>query len=396
MNLTESIEEKSFRNEVRDFVTKNLPADIKDKVLTFRHLAKEDYVRWHAILDSVGWSAPSWPVEYGGTGWSGTYRTIFEEECLLGGAPRLLAHVGMIGPVLINYGTEQQKDFFLQKTRALELLWCQGYSEPGAGSDLASLKTRADREGDHYVVNGQKTWTSLSHWADWMFALVRTSQTERPQDGISFLLIDMNTPGITRRQIRQVNGADELTEVFFDQVKVPVENLVGDENKGWTVAKSLLQHERMNQADIGLCARMMRRLKEVAMNQEKRGRPLLADPVFRARVSTVEAELMAHQWAIKRTLSLMENGDGGRIGIPLLKLGATAIVQKASELLMECAGPDALPFISEALNEENSIELPNAIEIHTLMANYLDWRKISIYGGTTEVTKGIVAKQIGL
>ncbi len=394
MDLNESAEEQAFRLEVRAFVRDQLPVEIRDKVLKFQHLEKSDYVTWHRILGARGWGAPTWPKEYGGTGWSGVQRVIFEQECMEAGAPRLLAAVNMIGPILMRYGTPEQQAYFLPKTRDMDIVWCQGYSEPGAGSDLASLRTRAERQGDHYVVNGQKIWTSLSLWADWVFALVRTSSEGKPQEGISFLLIDLNTPGITRRPIRMINGSMEFTEVFFDNVNVPASNLVHEKNKGWSVAKHLLVHERSAQADIGLCKRMLRRLKEVATTCLKRGRPLIEDQRFRDQVVRVEMDLLAHEWTLLRVLSMIANKRDPGPETFVLKLGATAIVQKASELLMECAGPDALPYVAEALHEGWQGDLPNALEIHTLAANYFDWRRISIYGGTSEVTKGIMSKMI--
>lgn len=395
MNLQPSPEDIAFRHEVRQFVSVNLPSNIRDKVLHFRHLARQDYVHWHSILDARGWGAPSWPKEYGGTGWSGAQRVIFEEECMRAGAPRLLAHVGMIGPVLIKYGTEVQQRKFLDDTRSLKTLWCQGYSEPDAGSDLASLRTRAEREGGSYVVSGQKIWTSYAHWANWMFALVRTSLQGRPQEGLSFLLIDMASPGISVRQIRQLNGAQELNEVFFDRVRVPRENLVHLENRGWEVAKYLLQHERINQADIGLCTRMLHILKQASARHLRCGRPFAQDPVFRSRVMALESDLLIHQWTLLRALSTMSRGGEAGADISVLKLSATSIVQDAATLLMEMSGPSGLPFIPEALEPGWDGALPLDASLHGLASNYLDWRKIGIYGGTSEVTKNMLFKQIG-
>ena len=278
MDLRFTTAELEFREEVRAFMAANLPADIRDKVFGHLRLEKEDYVRWHRILEARGWGAPSWPREHGGTGWNALERLIFEIESMRTGAPRLLPFgLTMIGPVLMKYANAQQKARFLPRIPKVEDFWCQGYSEPGAGSDLASLKTRAVRKGDCYVVNGQKTWTTMAHFADWIFCLVRTDPEARAQQGISMLLIDMKTPGITVRPIRTLDGGHDVNETWFENVEVPVENLVGEENKGWTYAKYLLGHERTGIAGIGACHPELGRLKHFAARPpDAGGGPLAA------------------------------------------------------------------------------------------------------------------------
>src|SRR6267154_131549 len=325
MDLNYSAEECAFRDEVTHWLRDHLPADLQQNVLEYRHLTRDDLQRWHAILAQKGWVAPSWPREWGGTDWNVVQRYIFDEACGYAGAPPLIPFgLLMCAPVLLKFGTEAQKQRFLPRIYRGEDFWCQGYSEPGSGSDLASLSTRAVRHGDHYMVNGQKTWTTLAHMADWIFCLVRTEAgMERRQDGISFLLVDMKSPGITVRPLILMDGAHEVNEVFFDDVSVPVENLVHDEGKGWTVAKYLLGHERMNTARIGASRRELENLKEFAAAQEKNGRPLLEDTRFRDKVSRLEVELMALEITNLRFLDQLR---GGRVPGPeasMLKIKGT-------------------------------------------------------------------------
>src|SRR5438552_11993447 len=273
MDLRDSDEDRQFRNEVRAFVAARLPDDIRRKVLGFLRVEREDYVRWQRILFERGWGAPGWPVEWGGCGWNAVQRNIFDEECFSAGAPRQMPFgLSMIAPVLMKYGTPEQQARFLPRIVSMEDWWCQGYSEPGAGSDLASLKTRAERVGSNYVVTGQKIWTSFAQWANCMFALVRTDSSGKPQRGISLLLIPMDAKGIGVRPIKTLDGGHDINEVFLDAVEVPVENLVGVENDGWTIAKYLLGHERTTIAGLGMCKRLLRRLKEVARTQTRSGR----------------------------------------------------------------------------------------------------------------------------
>ncbi len=293
MNLTWTPQERLFREEVRAFATDKLPQDIRGKVLRHQRLEREDYVRWHNILADQGWGAPNWPVEHGGTGWNALQRLIFEVECFKAGAPRLLPFgLSMIGPVLMKYGSAEQQARLLPRIVRVEDWWCQGYSEPGSGSDLASLSTRAVRDGDEYVVNGQKTWTTLAQYADWMFCLVRTDPEARAQRGISMLLLDMRSPGVTVRPIRTLDGGHDVNEVWLENVRVPVANLVGVENQGWTYAKYLLGHERTGIAGLGHCHRELGVLKHMAVQARSRGRPLLEDSRYRDRISRIEVDIM--------------------------------------------------------------------------------------------------------
>jgi alkylation response protein AidB-like acyl-CoA dehydrogenase len=395
MQLQELPEDQAFRAEVRDFVAANLPADIRDRVLNFQRVEREDYVRWQKILHARGWGAPGWPKEHGGAGWNATQRTIFEEECFHGGAPRQMPFgLSMVGPVLIAFGTEQQKARFLPNIISMDEWWCQGYSEPGAGSDLAALTTRAQRQGDHYIVDGQKTWTSFAHWADWIFCLVRTSTQGKPQQGISFLLIDMKTPGVKVKPIRTLDQGYDVNEVFLDGVVVPIANLVGEENQGWTIAKYLLGHERTTIAGVGMCKRLMRRLKEVARSQIKRGKPLIEDPRFRDRIAALEIELLSHQWSLMRMISLQQAGKPIDVQASILKIRGSEIQQDLGELLMECAGPYAVPYVPEALEADYAGDTAGGTFINALAAQYFDLRKVAIYGGTNEVQKNIISKSI--
>jgi alkylation response protein AidB-like acyl-CoA dehydrogenase len=376
MDLSFSPEEKSFRHEVRAFLRANLPEGTRDKILNGRPLTRDEFMRWHRILAEHGWGAPTWPKEHGGTGWDPVREFIFEDECAAWGAPRLLPFgLRMVGPVIMTFGNAAQQRRFLPRIASAQDFWCQGYSEPGSGSDLASLKTKAERRGDHYLVNGQKTWITLAHYADWIFCLVRTDSAARAQSGISFLLIDMKSPGITVQPIITMDGGHEVNEVWFEDVKVPVENLVGEENKGWTYAKFLLGHERTNIAGVGASKRELQRLKQIAAQERKHGRPLLEDPAFAARIGQVEIELMALEITILRVLSAEAAHKAPGPEASLLKIKGTEIQQALSELMMQATGPQALSF-----------------ERDSLTATYCNFRKTSIYGGTNEIQKNIISQ----
>jgi hypothetical protein len=395
LDLQDSAAEVEFRAAIRTFVANRLPPQIRDRVQGFLRLQRADYVSWQRILFEQGWGAPGWPVAFGGTGWSARQRTIFEEECFLGGAPRQMPFgLSMVGPVLMNFGSQAQQARLLPRILAMEDWWCQGYSEPGAGSDLASLSTRAERKGEHYLVTGQKTWTSFAHWANWIFCLVRTRNEGKPQQGISFLLIDMRTPGVRVNPIRTLDQGTDVNEVFLDEVLVPVENLVGEENRGWSIAKYLLGHERTNIAGIGMCKRLLQSLKDCARRQQKHGRPLLEDSRFRDRVVRLEIEVLSHEWSLLRLVSL--EGAGKPIGTEasILKIRGSEIQQDLGELLMECAGAYAMPYVPLALEPGFSGATAGGMELNALAAQYFDLRKVSIYGGTTEVQKNIVARAI--
>ncbi|CAN7770397.1 acyl-CoA dehydrogenase family protein [Pseudorhodoferax sp. LjRoot39] len=396
MELFESAPEAGFRAEIQAFLAAHLPASLRRKVLHFQRLEKADFVLWHNILADHGYAGPIWPKDYGGTGWNAIQRKIFDEECFLGGAPRLIPHVNMICPVLQRYGSAAQKARFLPRVWRLQDWWCQGYSEPGAGSDLASLKTRAERRGDVYVVNGQKTWTTWAHWADWMFCLVRTG-SGKPQASISFLLIDMKSPGLSVRPIISTDGVHDLNEVFLDDVQVPVENLVGEENAGWTIAKFLLAHERTDLAGIGLCKRFLSFARR-AMGPLLAHAPTPADLRLRDRLVQLELDVMAHEWTVLRVLSADDSGEAAGAAASILKIRSTELQQSITALMLDCAGPQGLRHLREAREQDwdqgPGAGLPVDPLHHALVAHYLDWRKVTVFGGTTEVQKNIVGKTV--
>ncbi len=389
MDLNYSQEELAFRDEVRGWLKANLPKDLAAKIAEYQELTRDDLLRWHKILAKQGWVAPAWPKEWGGTGWSVVQRYIFEEECGYAGTPPLIPFgLSMCGPVLLQFGTDEQKKKFLPRIYNGEDFWCQGYSEPGSGSDLASLKTKAVRSGDHYVVNGQKIWTTLGHVADWIFCLVRTdSGAAKRQEGISFLLIDMKTPGITVRPLILMDGGHEVNEVFFDDVKVPVANLVHKEGEGWTVAKYLLGHERMNTGRIGASKRELAKLKEFAAAQKKHGKSLMDDPRFRDKVSRLEVELMALEITNLRFLDRMRRtGQPPGADVSMLKIKGTEIQQGLTELMMQAVGPLAQPF--KPVNGDAGFDEFTA----AIAPRYCNFRKTTIYAGSNEIQRNIIAK----
>jgi alkylation response protein AidB-like acyl-CoA dehydrogenase len=400
MDLNYTAEEASFREEVRTFVAAELPADIRDKVNLGRRVGKEDLVRWQKILHRRGWGAGMWPTRFGGAGWSVVHQHIFDEECAaMGAPPQLPFSLRMVAPVLMAYGNVAQQEYFLPRIISGEDWWCQGYSEPGSGSDLASLRTSAVRLADHYLVNGQKTWNTLGQHAGWIFCLVRTSSEARPQQGISFLLIDMKSPGVSVRPIITVEGEHEINDIFFDNVKVPAENLVGEENKGWTYAKFLLGHERTSNAGIGNCKRGLRRLKKIAAAQTMNGRPLIEDARFRDRIARVELELMALEITNLRVLSA-DAGDSRGPGpeASILKIKGSEIIQDIAELQMRALGHDAMPYLRDALDIGWSAPAPFAQHYDEyappLTGQYFNQRKTTIYAGSTEIQKNIISKLI--
>ncbi len=393
MDLNYTSEDLAFRDQVRAFLDAKLPADLQRKVRKHLRMSKDDYVRWHKILAAQGWVAPGWPVEFGGPGWSPVQRHIWEEECARAGTPAILPFgVNMVAPVIMAFGSEAQKAHFLPRILSCEDWWCQGYSEPGSGSDLASLKTTAERQGDHYIVNGQKTWTTLAQHADMIFCLVRTDTGVRKQEGISFLLIDMHSPGVTVRPIIMLDEDHEVNEVFFDNVKVPVANLVGQENKGWTYAKYLLGHERTGIAAVGRSKRELASLKQLALAQQKNGKPLLEDPLFATKVATVEIELMALEMTVLRVLAQAHKAPGPEASV--LKVRGTDIQQTLSELMVEAAGPMALPFDPAYLEGEREHALSGDDDAAPLAAHYFNFRKTSIYGGSNEIQRNIITQMI--
>jgi len=393
MDLNYTTEDLAFRDHVRNYLEAHLPADLQHKVRNHKRLVREDFVRWHKILAKQGWVATGWPTEYGGTGWTPTQRHIFEEECARAGTPPILPFgVNMVAPVIMAFGNQTQKEYYLPRILNCDDWWCQGYSEPGSGSDLASLKTRAERDGDFYVVNGQKTWTTLAQHADMIFCLVRTDSSARKQEGISFLLIDMKTPGITVRPIIMLDEEHEVNEVFFDNVKVPVQNLIGEENKGWTYAKYLLGHERTNIAAVGRAKRELLFLKRIAGEHQKNGKPLIDDPIYAHKVASLEIELMALEITVLRVISQ----DSGRPGpeASLLKIKGTEIQQRLTELMLEAVGPYGLPFDPDFLDGETQHSIVNDDDAAALASYYFNYRKTSIYGGSNEIQKNIITQMI--
>lgn len=391
MDLEYSAEEIAFRDEVRQFLAENLPPEIAAKVDAAEELEKQDMVRWHGILNEKGWLAATWPVEYGGTGWSTVERHIFSEECALHNAPRLVPFgLSMLGPVLIKFGTEEQKREILPRILDGRDWWCQGFSEPGAGSDLASMTTRAVRDGDDYVVNGQKTWTTLGQYANKIFCLVRTGTGGKPQEGISFLNVDLDTPGVEMRPIRLIDGGHEVNEVFFTDARVPAANLVGEENAGWTIAKYLLTHERTNIAGIGFSMKDLERYRRMASSMTRDGRKLSEHPIHAAALAELEADLEALQISNLRMLANARDGAASPIDSSLLKLKGTQLRQDILALMRSARGPDAA-FWGEAPADTN-LDLPPHAD-HVAPA-YFNNRKLSIFGGSNEIQRNIVAQTL--
>ncbi len=387
MDLRFSAAENAFRHELRSFFRSEVPETIRKKVSENRHLSKEELVQSHKILHAKGLTVPHWPKEWGGADWTPVQHYIYTEELQYTGVPQPLPfNVSMCGPVVIAFGTPEQKKRFLPRMAALDDWWCQGFSEPGAGSDLAGLKTTAVRQGDHYVVNGQKTWTTLAQYADWIFCLCRTDPSAKKQLGISFLLIDMKTPGITVRPIVLMDGGNEVNEVFFDEVQVPVENLVHDEGKGWTVAKYLLGFERMGTGRIALSKRELQRVKELAAKAMKDGKPLLEDPRFRDRLTRVEVELMALEITNLRFLDQLRGGRPPGAEVSMLKIKGTEIQQSLTELMMQTAGPFATAY--RPVDPEAAFDRFTA----SLAGRYMNVRKTTIYAGSNEIQRNIIAK----
>ncbi|AMO22298.1 acyl-CoA dehydrogenase family protein [Ramlibacter solisilvae] len=390
MDLAFTPEEQKFREEIRAWVRDNLPQEISHKVHNALHLTRDDMQRWAKILGKKGWLGYGWPKEFGGPGWTAVQKHLFEEECALAGAPRIVPFGPvMVAPVIMTFGNAEQHKRFLPGIASGEVWWSQGYSEPGSGSDLASLKTRAERKGDKYIVNGQKTWTTLAQYGDWIFCLVRTSTEGKPQTGISFLLIDMKSPGVTVRPIIMLDGGHEVNEVFFDNVEVPAENLIGEENKGWTYAKHLLSHERTNIADVNRAKRELERLKRIAKSEG-----VYADPRFRDEVARLEVDVVALEMMVLRVLSAEKSGKNPLDIAGLLKIKGSEIQQRYTELMMLAAGPYALPFIKEAMEAGWQGEHVGAAYVAPLAATYFNYRKTTIYGGSSEVQRTIVAQTV--
>ena len=395
MDLNYTDEQKAFRDEVRSFLAEKLPSRLSDKVKRGQTLTKADHEEWHAILNEKGWLAGNWPKKFGGAGWNAVERHIFEDEMTKASAPRIVPFgLAMLGPVLQQFGSKEQQDHYLPRILNGDDWWCQGYSEPGAGSDLASVRTTAERDGDHYIVNGQKTWTTLGQHANMIFCLVRTSKEGKPQEGISFLLVDMDSPGVKVRPIILIDGEPEVNEVFFDDVKVPVKNLVGEENKGWTYAKYLLTHERTNIAGVGFANAGLENLKRIARAELANGRPLIENPHFAARIARLEIDLMAMATTNLRVVSKAAAGQAPGAESSMLKIKGTVIRQEINALTRSAVGPFAMPFASEALEDGSNQQPVGPDYAASATAQYLNNRKLSIYGGSNEVQRTIISKAI--
>ncbi len=395
MELILTSEEEAFRQEVRKFVTDNVPEQARLKTMTGFRLEKAEHVAWQKRLYEKGWMASGWPLEYGGTGWTPMQKHIFEEECAAGGAPPVIAFgVTMVAPVIMAFGNEEQKDYYLPRILKSEDWWCQGYSEPGSGSDLASLRTRAIRSGDYYIVNGQKTWTSLAQHADMMFCLVRTSSEGKKQQGITFLLLDMKQKGVTVQPIKTIDGSTEINNVFLEDVKVPVKNRIGEENKGWTYAKYLLGHERTGIAAVGRSKAQLTRLKTIASLEEHEGKPLIEDPTFNRKIASIEIDLLALESLVLRILSDETAGKGPGPEASFLKIRGSEIQQGITELLIEAVGYYAHPYIPESMNTGWNEDPVGPEYAASIAPHYFNWRKASIYGGSNEIQKNIIAKAV--
>ncbi|MBB3280558.1 hypothetical protein SAMN05428960_1251 [Mitsuaria sp. PDC51] len=394
MDLNFTPEEQAFRADIRRWVAEHLPQDISHKVHNALRLNKDDLQRWARILGKQGWHGWAWPRQFGGPGWNAVQRHLFEEECALAGAPRVVPFGPvMVAPVIMAFGSREQQERHLPGIMSGDVWWSQGYSEPGSGSDLASVKTRAERRGDKYIVNGQKTWTTLGQYGDWIFCLVRTDASVKPQAGISFLLIDMKSPGVTVRPIIMLDGEHEVNEVFFDNVEVPAENLVGEENKGWTYAKYLLAHERTNIADVNRAKRELERLKRIAKAEGLLGGDR-EDARFRDQIALLEVDIVALEMMVLRVLSAESSGKQSLDVAGLLKIRGSEIQQRYTELMMLAAGPYATPFIHEAMEAGWQGDHVGAAHCAPLASHYFNYRKTTIYGGSNEVQRNIVAQTV--
>jgi alkylation response protein AidB-like acyl-CoA dehydrogenase len=397
MHVTFTAEELAFRDEVRTFFRNEVPAVIRDKQQQHVPLERDDMVAFQKALFAKGWAGYNWPVEYGGTGWSLVQKYLFQKEMADADMPAIVPFgLGMVGPIIYSYGSAEQKQRFLPDILASSAWWCQGYSEPGAGSDLASLKTRADRDGDSYIVNGTKTWTTLAQHADWIFCLVRTSSdSARRQDGISFLLIDMRSDGVSLKPIITIDGSHEINEVHFDNVRVPIANLVGEEGKGWTYGKVLLQHERTGTAGVARTHYRLRKLRAQAAQSVRGAAPLGEDANFMRKIAAVEVELKALEYTELRTLAAVSSGKAPGAESSILKFKGTELQQAVDELYMEAAGYYALPYVPDqyVLGVPDEIRIGAGVETDA-SSRYFNFRKASIYGGSNEIQKNIVAKHV--
>lgn len=395
MNLDFTSEENAFREEVRSFIRGALPDPIHRKMILNHELGKDELIDWTRILNRKGWAVPHWPTEWGGTGWGPVKQAIFLDTLQQENAPETLSFgTSMVGPIIYTFGNEAQKQKFLPRIANLDDWWCQGFSEPEAGSDLASLTTTATREDDHYIVNGQKTWTTLGQHANWIFCLVRTDREVKKQAGISFLLIDMTTPGITIQPIQTIDGGYEVNDIFFDNMRVPAANLVGEENHGWNYAKFLLGNERTGIARVGASKALLRQIRDLAMRDDRPGAVIIDIPQFLERLTAIEVELKALEITQFRVLAA-ENSESDTQQNPaasILKVKGSEIQQSISELMLDMASIHALEAYEAHDDGEPSADA-NAWT-KTVAATYANWRKLSIYGGSNEIQRNIIAKQV--
>ncbi len=390
MELNLSPQDAAFRDEARAFIAENYPQEMRVPNPE-TDLTKEQSLLWHRILHKKGWIAPLWPKEYGGPGWSIIQRYLWEQESSLAGAlPPLAFSITMVGPVIYTFGNAAQKQKFLPRILSGDDWWCQGYSEPGSGSDLATVRCKAVRDGDHYVVNGHKTWTTLAQHADWIFCLVRTDPSAKPQSGISFLLIDMRTPGISVRPIITIDGAHEINDVFFEDVRVPAENLIGEENKGWTYAKFLLGNERTSMAQTGRSKRYLKQLKQIAAAEIRADDPVASDVA--RDIARVEIDLMALEATEYRMISQMERGKDPGAAASLLKIRGTEIMQRVRDLTHRAVGSYGMALREQPAGD--NVFVPGPEYAHTVTEKYLNTRKLSIYGGSNEIQRNIIAKAV--
>ena len=393
MDMEFNAEDLAFRDEIRTFIAENHP-DMSAKKDAGEEMAKEDFLGWHRILHAKGWVAPAWPVEYGGTGWTPTQKYIWSEETARAECIRLMPFgLSMVGPVIYTFGSPEQKAQFLPRILSGEDWWCQGYSEPGAGSDLASLRTTAVRDGDDYIVNGQKTWTTMAQHADWGFFLVRTDKDVKAQEGISFLLIDMKSPGITVRPIITLGGEHEVNEVWLENVRVPVSNRVYEENKGWTCAKFLLAHERTGIAGVASSKRGIERIKDIAKSEQDGDKPLIANAFFKRKIAELQTDLTALEFTELRSLAGEAAGKGPGPESSLLKIKGSEIQQRITELALEAVGHYGAPYF-RGFGEGDNEHPIGPDYAHRAAPTYFNARKTTIYGGSNEIQRNIIAKMV--
>jgi len=394
MDLKFTPEEIAFQHEVRSFIAENYPAELRARRKLEREFDKREYLSWHRVLAKKGWVAPSWPLEYGGLKWTPTQKFIFAHELARAETiPLMPFGLAMVAPVIWTYGNQAQKDYFLPRIYHGVDWWCQGYSEPGAGSDLAGLRTSAVRDGDHYVINGSKTWTTLAQHADMMFCLVRTDADARPQAGISFLLVDMKTPGISVRPIITLDGGHEVNEIFLEDVRTPVANRIGNENEGWTYAKVLLGHERSGMAGVARSKHQLARLKRVAGATIEDGRALIENPDFAHKLALLEIDLLALEYTDLRMLAAENAGKPPGPESSILKIKGTEVQQRITELMLEAAGIYGALYL-RGLNLDGDNFIGISAELGGIAPDYLNMRKSSIYGGSNEIQRNIIAKAV--